>query len=87
MQLYSTLLLFLFPFIWPVAIGVNPGFTIGMTLGVTCMYMVVVAIFAEYHLRIRGEMVARKVVYLYYPIYKLFLRLVNVFSWQVSMLS
>ncbi|EME83126.1 uncharacterized protein MYCFIDRAFT_107772, partial [Pseudocercospora fijiensis CIRAD86] len=79
-EMYETLLLFCFPFIFPVALGVNPGFTIGLTFGVTLMYMVIVGIFAEFHLRARNQMVARKVVYLYYPVFKLYLRLVNVVS-------
>ncbi|KAF2170525.1 glycosyltransferase family 2 protein [Zasmidium cellare ATCC 36951] len=86
-ELYGTLLLFSFPFIFPVAVGVKPGYTIGLTVGVTVMYMIITAVFAEVHLRIRVAMVARKTVYLYYPVYKLWLRLVNIASCYTALFN
>ncbi|KAF2794792.1 hypothetical protein K505DRAFT_336591 [Melanomma pulvis-pyrius CBS 109.77] len=58
----------------------EPLFTTYITLSVVAMYLVTVSIFNEVHLRRKKATVSRKVVYLYYPPYKTFLRLVNVWS-------
>lgn len=69
-----------FPFIFPISVGAAPGFAIPIVIGVIVMYYVIVGIFNEVHLRLRGQRVATKVVYLYFPAYKLCMRVLNVIS-------
>jgi len=79
-QIYESLLLLCFPVVTPILLATQPGFTLYVTAAVIGMYILTVAIFNEVHLRRKKATVSRTVVYLYYPPYKTFLRLVNVWS-------
>lgn len=79
-EVYESLLMMCFPVVTPILMATQPLFTTYITLSVIGMYILTVAIFNEVHLRRKNAQVSRKVVYLYYPVYKSFLRLVNVWS-------
>lgn len=80
-ELYGSLLMLALPIVMPIALARAPQSYFPITAGVIAMYMALVVVFVELHLRLRGIKVNRKAAYLYYPVYKVWLEMVNVLSW------
>ncbi|KAL2803300.1 glycosyltransferase like family 2-domain-containing protein [Aspergillus granulosus] len=84
-ELYETALYMLTPFIIPVSLVVEPGFTVLLTLATWGLYLLNALIFNEVHLKRKDERVDPWVVAIYYMPYKLMIGIMNVIScyWSI----
>ncbi|KAL1302915.1 hypothetical protein AAFC00_003238 [Neodothiora populina] len=79
-ETYESLLYIFTPFVLPISLVVRYQFTLELLAGTFGLYFINIVIFNEIHLRLKGERVGWKCVYLYYMPYKFIMSLVNVAS-------
>jgi len=84
--MYQTAMMVSAPVLLPAILATHPQFSIPISFGASGAYAILLTIFNEYHLRRRGQMVSRNVLYFYYPLYKIYLAFVNIWSWYVVQL-